>query len=75
MTSAKLSVNGTEYTLPEVDGVTLQFALRDDLGLTGDEIRVWDVPVRGMHGPGGRHAHDVLRHPGCLGAGQTDNDD
>jgi hypothetical protein len=24
MTSAKLSVNGTEYTLPEVDGVTLQ---------------------------------------------------
>jgi isoquinoline 1-oxidoreductase alpha subunit len=32
MTSAKLSVNGTEYPLPEVDGVTLQFA-RDDLGL------------------------------------------
>src|SRR5437588_354410 len=21
------------------------------------------------------YAHDVLRHPGCLGAGQTDNDD
>src|SRR5438445_11103315 len=38
MTSAKLSVNGTEYTLPEVDGVTLQFALRDDLGLTGTKF-------------------------------------
>ena len=38
MTSATLSVNGTEYTLPEVDGVTLQFALRDDLGLTGTKF-------------------------------------
>ena len=38
MTSAKLSVNRTEYTLPEVDGVTLQFALRDDLGLTGTKF-------------------------------------
>jgi isoquinoline 1-oxidoreductase alpha subunit len=38
MTSAKLSVNDTEYTLPEVDGVTLQFALRDDLGLTGTKF-------------------------------------
>lgn len=38
MTSAKLTVNGTEYTLPEVDGVTLQFALRDDLGLTGTKF-------------------------------------
>ena len=38
MTSATLSVNGSEYTLPEVDGVTLQFALRDDLGLTGTKF-------------------------------------
>jgi isoquinoline 1-oxidoreductase alpha subunit len=38
MASGKLTVNGKESTLPVVDGVTLQFALRDDLGLTGTKF-------------------------------------
>jgi isoquinoline 1-oxidoreductase subunit alpha len=38
MASAQLSVNGKEYTVPVVEGVMLQFALRDDLGLTGTKF-------------------------------------
>jgi len=35
---ATLKVNGKDYSLPVVNGVTLQFALRDDLGLTGTKF-------------------------------------
>jgi isoquinoline 1-oxidoreductase subunit alpha len=38
MSSGKLKVNGKDQTLPQLDGVTLQFALRDDLGLTGTKF-------------------------------------
>lgn len=38
MASAKIVVNGKDYTVPVVEGVTLQFALRDDLGLTGTKF-------------------------------------
>jgi aerobic-type carbon monoxide dehydrogenase small subunit (CoxS/CutS family) len=38
MASAKIMVNGKDYTVPVVEGVTLQFALRDDLGLTGTKF-------------------------------------
>src|SRR6266581_909492 len=35
MAKNKLTINGRAYTLPVIEGVTLQAALRDDLGLTG----------------------------------------
>lgn len=35
---ATLSVNGTDYTITVTDNVTLQSALRDDLGLTGTKF-------------------------------------
>lgn len=38
MASGKVTVNGHAYTVPVVEGVTLQFALRDDLGLTGTKF-------------------------------------
>ena len=38
MASANITVNGKDYTVPVVEGVTLQFALRDDLGLTGTKF-------------------------------------
>jgi isoquinoline 1-oxidoreductase alpha subunit len=38
MASAMVSINGKDYTVPVVEGVTLQFALRDDLGLTGTKF-------------------------------------
>ena len=38
MAGVTLKVNGKEYSLPVVNGVTLQFALRDDLGLTGTKF-------------------------------------
>jgi aerobic-type carbon monoxide dehydrogenase small subunit (CoxS/CutS family) len=38
MASGKLKVNGKQSTVPVVGGVTLQFALRDDLGLTGTKF-------------------------------------
>jgi isoquinoline 1-oxidoreductase alpha subunit len=38
MSSGTLTINGQQYTVPVVEGVTLQFALRDDLGLTGTKF-------------------------------------
>lgn len=38
MSSGTLTVNGQQQTVPVVEGVTLQFALRDDLGLTGTKF-------------------------------------
>jgi isoquinoline 1-oxidoreductase subunit alpha len=38
MAGAKLSVNGKDHTVPAVEGVSLQFALRDDLDLTGTKF-------------------------------------
>ncbi|HTE83432.1 MAG TPA: (2Fe-2S)-binding protein [Dehalococcoidia bacterium] len=38
MANSKLTVNGKEVTLPVLEGVSLQFALRDDLGLTGTKF-------------------------------------
>jgi len=38
MASGKLTINGQEYTVPVVEGVTLQFSLRDDLNLTGTKF-------------------------------------
>lgn len=38
MSSSRLTVNGKDYTLPAVEGVTLQSSLRDDLGLTGTKF-------------------------------------
>src|SRR3954470_25081868 len=38
MSSGRLTVNGQETTVPVLEGVTLQFALRDDLGLTGTKF-------------------------------------
>ena len=33
-----LTVNGNQYTVPSGPGITLQFALRDDMGLTGTKF-------------------------------------
>ena len=33
-----LKVNGKEYAVPAAPGITLQFALRDDMGLTGTKF-------------------------------------
>ena len=33
-----LTVNGKQYTVPAGPGITLQFALRDDVGLTGTKF-------------------------------------
>jgi aerobic-type carbon monoxide dehydrogenase small subunit (CoxS/CutS family) len=38
MSTGTLSINGKDYTVPVVEGVTLQFALRDDLSLTGTKF-------------------------------------
>lgn len=38
MANNKLTVNGKQLSLPVVDGVSLQSALRDDLGLTGTKF-------------------------------------
>jgi isoquinoline 1-oxidoreductase alpha subunit len=38
MSSGTLTINGQQYTVPVVENVTLQFALRDDLGLTGTKF-------------------------------------
>ena len=38
MANNKLTVNGREYALPAVERVSLQSALRDDLGLTGTKF-------------------------------------
>jgi isoquinoline 1-oxidoreductase alpha subunit len=38
MSSGSLNVNGKTYPVPVVEGVTLQMALRNDLGLTGTKF-------------------------------------
>src|ERR1700753_3442500 len=38
MTTLTLHVNGQDMVLPENSNATLQFALRDDLGLTGTKF-------------------------------------
>lgn len=38
MAGAALTVNGKQVQIPIVENVTLQFALRDDLGLTGTKF-------------------------------------
>jgi aerobic-type carbon monoxide dehydrogenase small subunit (CoxS/CutS family) len=38
MDSITLKVNGKDYTVPAAPGITLQFALRDDMGLTGTKF-------------------------------------
>ena len=74
MTTLILHVNGQDVQLPEDSNATLQFALRDDLGLTGTKFGCGAWPVRLLHGAGGRPAGALLPDASHVGGRQEHHD-